>query len=92
MTFHEIPNGLYCHDISIDNNISNEVTNYTFINTVEVNKKKYTTCEVAGADTALKFNKEIGYLCPQRYTRLLEAKYFRKCPITSEDSNRSYDI
>ena len=92
MTFHEIPNGLYCHDISKNKNISNAFTNYTFLNTVAANKAKCTTHEAVGAYTARNFNKEISYLHPYRYTQLLDANYFRKYPITSEDAKRSYDI
>ena len=92
MTLHKMPNGVYCHDISKYNIISDKFTNYNFLNTVASNKKKYTTRELAGAETALKFNKEIGYLHPQCYIWLLEANYFRKFPITTEDAKYSYDI
>ena len=40
MNFHEMSNRLYCHDISENKIISDEFTNYTFLNTVAANKAK----------------------------------------------------
>ena len=96
MSFNEMPNGLYCHDINNSDNITSDaVTNYpnsSFLNIVEARKAKYTLREVGGADTTVTFNKEISYLCPQQYIHLLETNYLRNYPVTSKDAKSAYDI
>ena len=60
-----MPNGLYCHDTrsrSHNIKISEKVTDYSFVNTVEDNKFNYTRCRVTGSDNDIAFNKETGYL------------------------------
>jgi len=65
-TIHEMSNGLYYHDSLLfhGNNNSDEVINYTIINTVAANKPKYTVREVTGADKATAFNEKTGYIRP----------------------------
>ena len=93
MTFHEIPNILYCHDTrSHSVKISDQVTDYSFVNIVGANKNLYTTRQVKGADKTVPFNNLVGYLRPQRLIQLLEQDCFQTCPITDEDAKRALDI
>ena len=90
MVFHEMSNGLYCHDISSKNKPS--VSSYTFFNTVANNLKLYARREQSMANKARILYRNSPFPGPQRFINLLDRQYFRNCPITSTDAKRAIHI
>ena len=88
-----MPNGLYYHDThSYSDQLDDQLQNLSFVNTVENNQNLYTRRQVTGTDDVVAFNKEIGYLCPQRLVKILEQSYFRNFFLTGDDTKRAIDI
>ena len=90
MNFHEMSNGLYCHNIMSKTKFS--VSSYTFLNTVEDNLKLYTRREQSMATKARILYRNSPFPGPQRFVNLLDKQYFRDCPITSTDAKRAIHI
>ena len=90
MNFHEMSNGLYCHDIRGTTKPS--IPSYSFLNTVENNLKLYTRREQLMANKARILYRNSPFPGPQRFVNLLDRHYFRNCPVTSTDAKRAIHI
>ena len=65
MTCNEMPDELFCHDARhYSSKHSEQVKDYSFVETVDGNKQNYTRQQVQGADNAIVFNREIEYIRP----------------------------
>ena len=62
MKFSKMSSGLYYYDATRkhDSNSNKSLTNYTFLNTVNNNKKNFTCSEIQGADNARELMQKIG--------------------------------
>lgn len=90
MNFHEMSNGLYCHDIRGTTKTS--IPSYSFLNTVENNLKLYTRREQLMANKARILYRNSPFPGPQRFINLLDRQYFRNYPVTSTDAKRAIHI
>jgi uncharacterized membrane protein len=97
MTFNEYENGLYFYDVAATQNskTSNEVNainTYSFILSVENNKKQFNNREVEGADHARTLHKRIGRPSQETFQNILSKNLIRNCPVTVDDAKRAIFI
>jgi hypothetical protein len=86
MKFTEFANGLYFH------NPREHAADYTFVSTVDQNKRMITARKVLDADAALSLHRKLGRPSQQMFEQILKNGHICNCPVTPEDAKRAFII
>ena len=70
-------------------NVTLILTNYTFLNTVNNNKKNFTCHEIQGADNARELMRKIGRRSQATFKTVLSQNQIINCPVTVADAKRA---
>jgi hypothetical protein len=95
MKFTEYSTGLYFHDArapKVATSTSESVIAYSFLNTVEHNKKQFTPKEIEGADAARALYSLIGRPAQEYFEEILIKNLILNCPVTVADAKRALYI
>ena len=96
MEFREHANGLYIYDaeefLGKSNSTKLQVTNYSFLETVENNEQQYTPAQLKRSRLALQLYRRLGRPAPQRFIAYLNNNWIHDLPFTSADARRAFDI
>ena len=91
MKFTRMSSDLYVFDASsVD--IPTLQTAFSFLNTVEGNKKLFKARDVRKADEANAFNRRINHVAKDKFIRIVQHNWIRNCPLTVGDIRRSHQI
>ena len=92
MTFREVESGLYLCKMKEVKHSKKEIIEYSFLNSVEENKSKYSKRQVADADRAKLLYQHLGMPGYRRFFQALNNNHLRNCPVKPEDAKRAIDI
>ena len=70
-----------------NNTTNNQVTGYTFLNTVQSNKSYFHRCEIKGFVIARLIQQLVGWLSSQALKKAVGKHQIINCPITIDNTN-----
>ena len=91
LNFEKVDSGLYLLSSNKAKN-NKKFSAYSYLTLVRANKSNFTARQLKRTDVARAFRKCLGYPGHRKYFKLLEANYFRNCPINVDDAKRALYI
>ena len=93
MEFRERSMGLYVYDVAAcKSKPKQQVTHYSFLNTIDDNELNYSKAELKRSQQALKLYRRLGLPAPQSFIDYLNNNWIHDLPFTSADAKRAFEI